>query len=163
MKHPAYGAAFLLNPRYVGDKLAQLGDDPDYTDHLTNILERYLRDVDGDADDAAVHNALLEYAEFSSLGGAMANPRYRKMAKGDASNKAMHAHAWWQAWGKGWPTLCSVAMKLLSKVPSSSACERNWSALDHILSKRRCSLGSGRLAKLLKTRQNLLIVRRRDE
>ena len=64
-------------------------------------------------------------------------------------------HVWWRTWGDTYPVLAPMACKLLSKQPSASPCERNWSSLDVVLGKRRCSMLSSTLSKLLRVRQHM--------
>ena len=47
------------------------------------------------------------------------------------------------------------AVRVLSQCSSASACERNWSAFDHIQSKKRNRLSSKKLEDLVYVRSNL--------
>ena len=49
----------------------------------------------------------------------------------------------------------NFAIRILSQGSSASACERNWSSFDHIHSKKRNRLLSGRLEDLVYVRSNL--------
>jgi len=51
--------------------------------------------------------------------------------------------------------LQNFAIRILSQGSSASACERNWSSFDHIHSKKRNRLLSGRLEDLVYVRSNL--------
>eukprot|EP00253_Pinus_taeda_P030140 PITA_30140 len=55
----------------------------------------------------------------------------------------------------GAPELQNFAIRILSQGSSASACERNWSSFDHIHSKKRNRLLSGRLEDLVYVRSNL--------
>eukprot|EP00253_Pinus_taeda_P019249 PITA_19249 len=55
----------------------------------------------------------------------------------------------------GAPELQNFAILILSHGTSASACERNWSSFDHIHSKKRNRLLSGRLEDLVYVRSNL--------
>eukprot|EP00253_Pinus_taeda_P032019 PITA_32019 len=55
----------------------------------------------------------------------------------------------------GAPKLQNFAIRILSQGSSASACERNWSSFDHIHSKKRNRLLSGRLEDLVYVRRNL--------
>eukprot|EP00253_Pinus_taeda_P029681 PITA_29681 len=55
----------------------------------------------------------------------------------------------------GAPKLQNFAIRILSQGASASTCERNWSSFDHIHSKKRNRLSSGRLEDLVYVRSNL--------
>eukprot|EP00253_Pinus_taeda_P032318 PITA_32318 len=55
----------------------------------------------------------------------------------------------------GAPELQNFGIRILSQGTSASACERNWSSFDHIHSKKRNRLLSGRLEDLVYVRSNL--------
>ena len=61
----------------------------------------------------------------------------------------MDAAKWWDLYGYKAPTLQSLAIKVLSQTTSASACERNWSAYNNILSKKRNRLGDDRCKDLV--------------
>ncbi len=51
--------------------------------------------------------------------------------------KAMMPHKWWAALGESMPALRKFALAVTSQVTTASACERNWSAYEHVVSKKR--------------------------
>lgn len=65
------------------------------------------------------------------------------------------AWQWWEMYGAGAPELQRVAMRVLSLVASSSACERCWSIYDFIHSARRNKLAPERAEKLVRVYMNL--------
>ena len=118
-----------------------------YSREVLAVLNRYLNpDLTAEGEEA-VEKAMAEYAMFHA--GTGVHPVALKAAKD------MMPHVWWRTWGDVFPTLQGVACMLLSKQPSASPCERNWSALDVVLNKRHCSMLSTTLSKLLRVRQHL--------
>jgi hypothetical protein len=53
------------------------------------------------------------------------------------------------------PELQNFAIRVLSQGSSASACERNWSSFNHIHSKKRNRLLSGKLEDLVYVHSNL--------
>jgi hypothetical protein len=81
-----------------------------------------------------------------------------------AQQAAAAAYVWWNSYcSTRLPGLQPVAVKIVSKLTSASACERDWSSVEFIIGKRRCSLGSSRLGKLVRTRQNLQTQKRKAD
>lgn len=68
-------------------------------------------------------------------------------------------YLWWEAYGDVYKTLKPVAVKITSKQPSASPCERGWSDLEITMGKRRCRFKSSTLGKVLSVRQNLQHIR----
>ena len=56
---------------------------------------------------------------------------------------------WWFMYGNHAPTLRNLAIKVLSQIASSSACERNWSTFALIHTKQRNRLAYPRLQQLV--------------
>ena len=77
--------------------------------------------------------------------------------------KSMDAGEWWSLYGYETPILMKLAQSVLSQTTSASACERNWSAYDHIQSKKRNRLGDKRCKDLVYvyTNQRLFDSRKR--
>jgi len=61
---------------------------------------------------------------------------------------------------RGAPQLRQVAIRVLAAMPSSSSCERNWSAFDFVHSKRRNKLSSARANDLVNVFSNKQLLRR---
>ena len=59
----------------------------------------------------------------------------RAVAK--ASAHQIPAYQWWSSFGASTPVLQQVAIKVLSRVASACSCERKWSTIDFIRSKKR--------------------------
>eukprot|EP00253_Pinus_taeda_P024244 PITA_24244 len=62
---------------------------------------------------------------------------------------------WWEFYGLGTPQLQNFAIHILSQGSSALACEKNWTSFDHIHSKKRNRLLSGRLEDLVYVHSNL--------
>ncbi|GLJ45608.1 hypothetical protein SUGI_0960040 [Cryptomeria japonica] len=76
-------------------------------------------------------------------------------AKYDMKRDAVPSYRWWMSYGAQTPELQRFAIRILSQGASSSACERNWSCFDHIHSKKRNKLLSGKLGDLVYVCSNL--------
>ncbi|GLJ54711.1 hypothetical protein SUGI_1175250 [Cryptomeria japonica] len=70
----------------------------------------------------------------------------------------MSRYRWWIAYGSSAPEPQEFAIRILSQGASSSACERNWSCFDHIHSKKRNKLLTGKLGDLVYVRSNLKLL-----
>ncbi|GLJ49448.1 hypothetical protein SUGI_1047260 [Cryptomeria japonica] len=70
----------------------------------------------------------------------------------------MPGYRWWIAYGSSAPELQEFAIRILSQGASSSAYERNWSCFDHIHSKKRNKLLTGKLGDLVYVRSNLKLL-----
>ena len=73
----------------------------------------------------------------------------------------MAAHEWWEMVAGGAGELRKIAMRVLSKTSSASACERNWSAFSAVQSPRRNRLSSKTLNDLVYLRVNWRLQQRR--
>ena len=79
-------------------------------------------------------------------------------AKYDMTRDEVPGYRWWMSYGAETPELQRFAIRILSQGASSSACERNWSCFDHIHSKKRNKLLSGKLGDLVYVRSNLKLL-----
>jgi len=61
---------------------------------------------------------------------------------------------------RGAPELRHVAIKVLAAMPSSSSCERNWSAYDFVHSKRRNKLSPAKAQDLVYVFSNKQLMRK---
>jgi len=66
--------------------------------------------------------------------------------------------AYWQRCSSYAPLLASVALCLLTVVPTEAACERSFSTEGHLHSKLRNSLGDASVRALMNVRMNLHLV-----
>jgi hypothetical protein len=65
---------------------------------------------------------------------------------------AQEPHKWWQTYGASTQALQRAAKTVLSQVPNASPCERNWSAYDWVLSKKRNCLTAERAQKWMSSK-----------
>ena len=84
-----------------------------------------------------------EFVLFREREGTFSDPAIWKIAP------TMDAATWWSLYGYGTPVLMKLARYVLSQTTSASSCERNWSAYDHIQSKKRNRLGDNRCKDLV--------------
>ena len=105
------------------------------------------------------NKAIAELFEFKNKIGAFGDKVVWETAK---SNEAWK---WWSMYGYKAPVLQGLAMKVLSQTTSASACERNWSAYNNILSKKRNRLGDDRCKDLVYvfTNQRLFDTKKRRQ
>lgn len=82
-----------------------------------------------------------------------------QIAKSAAAKGGLLPYLWWEAYGDVYTTLKPIAVKITSKQPSASPCERGWSDLEITMGKRRCRFKSSTLGKVLSVRQNLKHIR----
>ncbi|GLJ18826.1 hypothetical protein SUGI_0336350 [Cryptomeria japonica] len=76
-------------------------------------------------------------------------------AKYDMKRDTVPSYRCCMSYGAQTLELQRFAIRILSRGASSSACERNWSCFDHIHSKKRNKLLSGKLGDLVYVRSNL--------
>jgi hypothetical protein len=81
----------------------------------------------------AYASVLIELNSFKS------EPANFCTAEWDAADK-YHAYQWWHTFGDVLPSLQHLAIDVLSKAASASACEFNWSAVSSVERKGRASL-----------------------
>ena len=122
------------------------GEDECFTNLLKVVQDTYASDA------AAAQRARQQYASYKAKEGLFGQ------AAAEEDAKAMPAWQWWQLYGAGAPELRKVAMRVLSQVASSSACERCWSVYDFIHSARRNRLAPARAEKLVRIYMNLRLV-----
>ena len=70
---------------------------------------------------------------------------------------------WWQYHGFAFPTLQTLALKLLGQPCSSSCAERNWSTYKFIHSLKRNKMAPARAEDLVYVHSNLRLLSRRNE
>jgi hypothetical protein len=145
-----HSAGFALDPNFLTLDVNEINDGAVFSG-LTAVIERVLYD---DADAQAL--ALKQYADFRKQRGSVFD---RKSLQSAA--KTVPAHEWWEMIAGGAKPLRSVAMRVLSKTSSASACERNWSAFAAVQTPKRCRLSSEHLDNLVYLRSNLRLKQKR--
>ena len=71
---------------------------------------------------------------------------------------------WWETHGETCPLLQKLALRIISKVTSSSSCERNWSTYGNLYSLKKRRLEQSIAKTMVYVHTNLrLICRKREE
>ena len=110
----------------------------------SKCLDRYFEDENG------LKVVKFEFAAFS--GGRFPSP--------DALTDrwALQPLVWWQYHGSLFPTLQTLALKLLGQPCSSSCAERNWSTYKFIHSLKRNKMAPARIEDLVYVYSNLRLL-----
>ncbi|MEN9638153.1 MAG: hypothetical protein RLZZ262_21 [Bacteroidota bacterium] len=138
----AYGLAYLLDPRFIGERLSL---------QLRSSLEDKLYDF-GDSDQETKEQIFTQYKEFviSSRNEKVNNSfRYEMLVK-----KSKPPFEYWLADGSEWPELQQIALKLFSLATSTASAERSFSSQGFLHSKLRNRLGPEKTEKLMFIRSN---------
>ncbi|KAK9995074.1 hypothetical protein SO802_024777 [Lithocarpus litseifolius] len=127
---------------------------PPHQDHEISMerskcLDRYFEDEN------ELTVVKFEFAKF--LGGKFPSP--------DALTDrwVLQPLVWWQYHGSAFPTLKTLALKLLGQPCSSSCAERNWSTYKFIHSLKRNKMAPARAEDLVYVHSNLRLLSRRNE
>jgi hypothetical protein len=150
MHTPYHSAGFALDPNFLTLDVNAMNGGEVFSG-LTAVIEKVLYD-----DEDAQAQALQQYADFRKQRGAIFD---RKSLQ--AAAKTVPAHEWWEMIAGGAAELRTVAMRVLSKTSSASACERNWSAFAAVQAPKRCRLSSENLDNLVYLRSNLRLKQKR--
>jgi hypothetical protein len=140
MHSPLHAAACYLNPRLFGVSRHQ---DEEVMSGLYETIDKLNPDP---SIAALVRSQLKAYRVEEGIFGTKA-AKYDRVISAPA--------VWWDFYGSGAPELQKFAIHILSQVSSALACERNWSTFNHIHSKKRNRLLSGKLEDLVYVRSNL--------
>lgn len=138
-----HAAGYALDPNFLGEDVNGINGGEVFQG-LARVLERHYHD-----DPEAQAGALQQYGDFRKLRGVFA------LASLKVAARTVPAHEWWDMVAGGARELRKVAMKVLSKTTSASACERNWSAFAAVQTPKRNRLSSKTLHDLVYTRVNL--------
>ncbi|XP_057852417.2 uncharacterized protein LOC131062719 isoform X2 [Cryptomeria japonica] len=143
MHTPLHAAACFLEPKLFsidrrGDNEIMVG--------LYQAISRYVPDREIAA---LIRDQSWQYKRGEGMfGGAEAKYDLPRMP----------GYRWWIAYGSLAPELQEFVIRILSQGASSSACERNLSCFDHIHSKKRNKLLTGKLGDLVYVRSNLKLL-----
>ena len=137
-----HGAGYALDPNFLGEDVNGTNNGEPWQG-LEAVISRHYYDSE-DAQAAAI----AQYADYRALRGAFAG-------QSKVTAKAMAAHEWWDISAGGAPELRKVAMLVLSKTTSASACERNWSAFSAVQTPKRNRLHVKTTEDLVHVRVNL--------
>ncbi|XP_050261226.1 uncharacterized protein LOC126703578 [Quercus robur] len=153
---PLHCLAHSLNPKYYSIEWISENPKriPPHRDHEISMerskcLERYFEDEN----DLTV--VKYEFAKFS--GGRFPSPSAL------TNRWTLLPLVWWQYHGSAFPTLQTLALKLLGQPCSSSCAERNWSTYKFIHSLKRNKMAPARAEDLVYVHSNLRLLSRRNE
>jgi hypothetical protein len=108
--------------------------DPSYQSHsLTHAEKLDCKKVLGRLRPGKVPTLLIQLNAFKADSGSFTNEEWEAVDH-------HHAYQWWDTFGDIFPELQSVAVDILSKCASASACEFNWSQVSRVERKGRASL-----------------------
>ena len=69
--------------------------------------------------------------------------------------------SWWEQYGSLFPHLKKLALRVLGQPCTSSSCERNFSLIERVQSKKRCSLAKDTLEDLVYCNANMVMMDKR--
>jgi hypothetical protein len=145
-------AGYALDPNFITDDVNGINEGEVFNG-LCSAIGRILHD-----DDDAQAAALSQYKDFRKRRGKVFGSKVLW-----AAAKTMAAHEWWEMIAGGATELRTVAMKVLSKTVSASACERNWSASEAIQTPKRNRLNHRTLSDLVFVRLNLRLKQKQSD
>lgn len=143
-----HAAGFLLDPEYV--HMAQHSNE-EVMDGFYKLVEKLFPDGQ---QQVLLANQLTQFRSGHGIFG-------RPIAKAAAGT--MPAYQWWLNFGASVPELQSFAVRVLSQTASSSEAERNWSLFGFVQNKRRCSLKTTTMDKLVYIHANTRLVDKVNE
>lgn len=147
-----HAAGYALDPNFLQDDVNAVNNGEVFAG-LTAVIEKVHH-----GNSAAQALALQQYVEFRAQRG-----KVFEMSSLQAAAKTVAAHEWWQMIAGGASELRKVAMRVLSKTSSASACERNWSAFAAVQTPVRNRLSSENLNSLVYLRSNLRLQQKRKD
>ncbi|PNY14079.1 hypothetical protein L195_g010751, partial [Trifolium pratense] len=144
LHHPLHAVGHYLNPKYFYSN-PLIENDGKLLDGLYACIDKLSASAEV-VDE--IRGELAKYRMGEDHFGRSAAVRQREK---------IAAAEWWKRYGANTPNLQLLAIKILSLTCSSSRCERNWSAFEHIYSKKRNRLEHQKLQDLvfIKYNQNL--------
>ena len=134
--HDATGIAYLLDPKYFGDKV-KLAD--------VDLLISYIAEWGQDEDRPGLLDYKTQVTEFIVWAR-----RQREVGR----DTYPHPRLWWEAYGDIYPLLRPIALAVFNMAAGSSSTERSFSANNFIHSKLRNRLSEERVNKLTYIKMN---------
>lgn len=138
-----HSAGYALDPNFLNEDVNGVNGGEVFSGLTTVIEKHYYQEEESQA------AALQQYSDFRKQRGIFAAGSLKIAAR------AVPAHEWWEMVAGGATELRKIAMKVLSKTSSASACERNWSAFQAVQTPKRGRLSSKTLNDLVYLRVNL--------
>jgi len=146
-----HAAGYALDPNFLSDDVNGVNDGEVFAG-LSRVIKRIFHD-----DEEARAEAFIQYSDFRKQRGVFTDSGLR------SSIKSLAAHEWWEMACGGVTELRKVAMRVLSKTTSASACERNWSAFSAVQTPQRNRLHHSTLTDLVDVRINLRLQQKKDD
>jgi hypothetical protein len=140
MHSPLHATTCYLDPRLFGISRHQ---DEEVMSGLYEDIDRLIQDP------SIAYSFRSQFKAYRLEEGIFGT----KSAKYDRASVV--ATVWWDFYGLRASELQNFAIRVLCQGSSASSCERNWSAFDHIHSKKRNRLLSRKLKDLVYVRSNL--------
>ena len=144
-----HSAGYALDPNFLNEDVNGVNGGEVFAG-LTTVIEKHYHE-----DEQSQAAALQQYSDFRKQRGIFAASSLKVAAK------AVPAHEWWEMVAGGATELRKIAMRVLSKTSSASACERNWSAFQAVQTPKRNRLSSKTLNDLVYLRVNLRLQQKR--
>ena len=129
-----HAAGFLLDPEYVG--MAQNTNE----EVMTGFYQLVEQIFSTEEERVSIASQLSQFRSGHGIFGT-------ETAK--ASARSLPAYQWWQNFGASVPELQNLAVRVLCQTDSSSEAERNWSLFGFIQGKKRYSLKTSTMEKLV--------------
>jgi hypothetical protein len=143
----SHGLSYLLDPRYIGERLSI-----EKRKDLENLLFAFpLSDSDPQQQESMI-KIYQQYTQF--VISAQAEKQTQSFRFDMLLRKVKTPLQYWQTDGIVWPELQSVCLRLFSLATSTASCERNFSAHGFVHSKLRNSLSQQKVEKLVYIRNN---------
>uniref|UniRef100_A0A0R0K6W7 BED-type domain-containing protein n=1 Tax=Glycine max TaxID=3847 RepID=A0A0R0K6W7_SOYBN len=153
LHRPLHAAAHFLNPEFFYNN-TDLEFDFEVTNGLFECIRKLIPQFD-------VQQKILTELHLYKIGADHFDSDFTM-----AQMKTHSPTYWWRMFGSQTPNLQKLAIKILSLTCSASGCERNWSVLEQIHSKKRNRVEHKRLHDLVFVKYNQQLKQRynaRDE
>ena len=142
-------AGYILNPRYR-HLIDEMQENDEVWEGFLDVVAKLTPNPE------SANKALTEFSMIYKAGlGSFAS----EAATFGATSDSTPAYAWWDMYGRSCTVLRRIAMIVLSRVPASSSCERNWSNVDNIMGTKRTLLTKKRLDDLVYCYANMRVAK----
>lgn len=151
---PLHACAYALDPEFLWVK-DDIFKNAEISKGCSFVIDRLGKSTTHKTRlDAALLNFRNKVGEWSS-----------KNVKRAVQNQTMSSAQLWQRYGgcEGTKRLRKIAIRILSQVSTSSACERSWSTFEFIHSKKRNRLSADKCADLVWVHSNLRLARKLND
>eukprot|EP00253_Pinus_taeda_P029211 PITA_29211 len=143
LHRPIHAAGYFLNRRFHYKAKASGALKGKVRDGLIDCINRM---IPLECDQLEIHPQVTTFSKATGTFGK----NLTKIAR-EADEPAQ----WWEAFGSHCPELQKFAIRILSQTCSATGCERNWSALERIHTKKRNCLDKKWLNDLVYVQYNL--------